>query len=134
MQACSSKLCNFHLPSLVSFVNKLFFCLVPKYLELPVLKNIFCKKKLFVSWGRPHFLLFYLNFGPLLHLHFMKIHIDAFPQSCRYSKVHDFQCFVADQGIKFDARVTALCNCNFKKLFVQKLSAENELLKKKDSF
>ena len=49
MQACASisvsKLCNFHLPSLVTFVNKLFFCFVLKYLRLPVLKTYFVKKK-----------------------------------------------------------------------------------------
>ena len=41
---------------------------------------------MFVSWGRPQFLLFYPNFKPLLHLQYMKIHIEALPQSCRYGK------------------------------------------------
>ena len=34
-----------------------------------------------MSWGRPQFLLFYPNFGPLLHLQYLKIHKKAFPQS-----------------------------------------------------
>ena len=33
-------------------------------------------------------MLFYLNFRPLLHLQYMKIHIEAFPQSCRYGKYY----------------------------------------------
>ena len=56
LQACASisvlKLYNFHLPHLVAFVNKLYFCLVSQYLGLPVLTKYFEnkeKKKLFVS-------------------------------------------------------------------------------------
>ena len=36
--------------------------------------------------GRPQFLLFYLNFWPLLHSKYIKIFIKAFQQSCRYDK------------------------------------------------
>ena len=39
-----------------------------------------------MSWGRPQFLLFYPNFGPLLNLQYMKIHKNTFLWSCRYGK------------------------------------------------
>ena len=65
-----SKLCNFHLPYLVTFVNKLVFSFFspPKFLRLPVHTKYFVKNCLFVSLGRPQFSLFYLNVGPLVHL------------------------------------------------------------------
>ena len=85
-----SKLDNFHLRYLVTFVNTLFFCFVPKYLGIPVLTKYFVKICLFVSWGRLNFLLFYLNFRPLLHPQYMKILIKAFQQSCRYGKYLSF--------------------------------------------
>ena len=47
-----------------------------------------------MSWGRPHFLSFYLKFGPHLHLQYMKIHIEAFPQNCRYGKYLSFATLV----------------------------------------
>ena len=50
--------------------NILFFS--PKYLGLPVLTKYFVKQNCFLSWGRPPFLLFYPNFGSLLHLQYMK--------------------------------------------------------------
>ena len=54
LQACTSisvsKLCNFHLPYLVTFVNKLaFWFFPPKYLGLPVLKKYLIKNFLLVS-------------------------------------------------------------------------------------
>ena len=81
-----SKLYNFHLPYLVTFVNTLLFFFFPTYLGIPVLTKYFVKNNLFVSWGRPKFVLFYLNFRPLLHPKYIKIVIKAFPQSCRYGK------------------------------------------------
>ena len=45
-----------------------------KYLGLPVLTKYFVKNYLFLSWGRPQFSLFYPNFGPFLHLQYMKIY------------------------------------------------------------
>ena len=98
LQACASisvsKLCNFHLPYLVNFVKNLYSVFSPKYLGLPVLTKYFVPKKLFVSWGRPSFLLFYLNFGPLLHLQYMKFTKKAFLQSCRYGKYCSFATLV----------------------------------------
>ena len=72
-----SKLYNFHLPYVVTFVNKLFFCFVPRITSS---YKISCKNCLFVSWGRPQFSLFYHTSGPLWHLQYMKMHIEAFPQ------------------------------------------------------
>ena len=99
LQACASisvsKLCNFPLPCLVNFVNNLVFCFFPpKYLGLQVLTKYFVKHCLFLSWERPQFSLFYPNFGPLLHLQYMKIHKKAFPQSCRYGKYLSFATLV----------------------------------------
>ena len=85
-----SILCNFPLPCLVNFMNNLVFCFSPKYLGFTVLTKYFIKNYLFLSWGRPQFSLFYPNFGPLLHLQYMKIHKTAFPQSCRYGKYRSF--------------------------------------------
>ena len=42
----------------------------------------------------PQFLLFYPNFGPLLHLQYMKTHIEAFPQSCRWGEYLSFAILV----------------------------------------
>ena len=54
LQACASisvsKLYNFHLPYLVTVVNKFFFCCVSKYLELLDLAKYFVKKKC-VHWS-----------------------------------------------------------------------------------
>ena len=47
-----------------------------------------------MSWAKHTFLLFYLNFGPLLHLQYMNIHIEAFPQSYRYGKYISFETLV----------------------------------------
>ena len=66
----------------------LLFC--PLYLGIPVLTKYFVKIYLFVSWGRPQFLLFYLNIRPLLHPKYMTIFIKAFPQSFRYCKYLSF--------------------------------------------
>ena len=66
----------------------------PKYLGLPLLTKYFVKKCLSVSWGRPQFLLFYPNFGPLLHLQYMKIHKNTFPWSRRYGKYLSFATLV----------------------------------------
>ena len=94
LQACASisvsRLYNFHLPYLVTFANTLFFCFVPKYLGTRILTQNFVNICLFVSWRRPQFLLFYLNFLPLLHQKYMKILNKAFPQSCRYGKYFSF--------------------------------------------
>ena len=49
---------------------------------------------MFVSWGRPHFSVLTLNFGPLLHLHYIKIHIEAFTQSWRYGRYISFATLV----------------------------------------
>ena len=43
-----------------------------------------------MSWGRPQILLFYFNFGALLHLQYIKFLIEAFLQSCRYGKYLSF--------------------------------------------
>ena len=43
-----------------------------------------------MSWGKPQFLLFYPNIGPLLHLQYTKIHKKAFSQSYRYGKYLSF--------------------------------------------
>ena len=52
LQACASisvsKLYNFHLPYLVTFFNTFLFCLVPKYLEIPVVTKYFVKICLFL--------------------------------------------------------------------------------------
>ena len=86
LQACASisgsKLYNFHLPYLVTFVNKLIVSFFPKCLGLPVLTKIFCKKCLFVSRGKPQFSLFYLQY--------LNIQIEGFPKSCRYRKYLSF--------------------------------------------
>ena len=39
-----------------------------------------------MSWSRPQFLLVYLNFGTPLHLQYMNISVEAFPQYFRYGK------------------------------------------------
>ena len=39
-------------------------------------------------------MIFYLDFGPLWHLQWMKIHIEDFPQSCRYGKYLSFATLV----------------------------------------
>ena len=95
LQACASisvsKQCNFPIPCLVNFVNSLVFCYFPKYVGLPVLTKYFVKNCLFVSWRRPQLLLFYPNFGPLLHIKYVKIHKKAFSQSCRYGKHLSFE-------------------------------------------
>ena len=94
MQACASIsvsiLCNFPRPCLVNSVNNLVFCFSLKYLGLPALTKYFAKHYLFLSWGRPQFSLFYPNFGPFLHLQYIKIHKKTFPQSCRYGKYLSF--------------------------------------------
>ena len=41
---------------------------------------------MFLSWGTPPFLLFYINFRPLLHPKYIKILIKAFLQSCIFGK------------------------------------------------
>ena len=70
--------------------KQLFPCFVPKYLGLPVLTKYFVKNCSFVSWAKYQFSLFYFNFGPLLHLQYLKIHMEAFPQSWRYGKYLSF--------------------------------------------
>ena len=91
LQVCASisvsKRYNFHPPYLVTFVNTLFFCFLPKYLGIPVLTKYFVNICLLVSWGKPQFLLFYLNFRPIVHPKYIKIHIKAF---CRYQKYLSF--------------------------------------------
>ena len=69
---------NFHLPYLVTFLNTLFFCFVPKYLGIPVLTEYFVNNCLFPSWGRPPFLLSYPNFWPLLHHKYKKCSLKPF--------------------------------------------------------
>ena len=44
-----------------------------------------------MSWGRPQV---YTNCGLLLYLQYMKIHIEAFPPSCRYGKYLSFASLV----------------------------------------
>ena len=96
LQACTSilvsKLCKFHLPNLVNFVNKLVVCFppLPYCLGLPVFTKKIVNNCLYVSWGRPQFLLFFPNFGPLLRLQYMIIHIEACPLSCRYGEYISF--------------------------------------------
>ena len=72
------------------FLNTLFFCFVPKYLGIPVLTKYFATIWLFLSWGRPPFLLFYPNFRPFLHPKYIKNLIKAFLQNCRYGKYLSF--------------------------------------------
>ena len=43
-----------------------------------------------MSWGKPQLSKVYLIFGPLLHQEYTKIHIEAFPQICRYGKYLSF--------------------------------------------
>ena len=58
-----------------------FFTDAFPYLGMPVLTKCFIQKCLLVSWAQPQFL-FYPNFNQLYHLKNIKIHIEAFPQSC----------------------------------------------------
>ena len=48
-QSQSQNCTTFTSHNFVTFVNKLFFCFVPKYLGLPVLTKYFVKNSLFVS-------------------------------------------------------------------------------------
>ena len=41
---------------------------------------------------------FYFNFEPLLHMKYMQIHIEAFPQSSRYVKYISFATLVTALG------------------------------------
>ena len=67
LQACASislsNLCTFHLPYLVTFVNKLFFCFVSKYLGLPVLTKYFVKIVCLSPEVGQKFCYFTLTFG-----------------------------------------------------------------------
>ena len=48
---------------------------------------MFCKKNVCLCPEEGlNVLLCYLRFGPLLHLQYMQIHIEAFPQNCRHGK------------------------------------------------
>ena len=100
LQACASisvsKLCNFPLQCPVNFVNNLIIGFSPpKYLGLPVLTKYFVKKNICLCPEEGlNFLLFYPNFGPLLHLQCLKINIKAFPQRYRYGKYLSFATLV----------------------------------------
>ena len=50
---------------------------------------------------RPQFLLFYLNVGPHLQLQYMKIHVEAFPQSCRCLSYVSFATLFCRREAKF---------------------------------
>ena len=117
LQACTSisvsKLCNFHLPYLVTFVNKLVFC-------FPLPKFTSC---LFVSWGRPQFSLFYHNLGPLLHLQYMKTHADAFSKSRRCGKNLSFATLVTHITVLGAEQFALPCKVVFAKLQLKKFWA-----------
>ena len=49
---------------------------------------------MFASWERPSFLLFQPNFGPLLHLKYMKFTKKTFLHRCRYGKYLSFATLV----------------------------------------
>ena len=127
LQPCASisvsKLYNFHLPYLVTFVVTLFFWFFQKYLGIPVLTKNFVKICLFVSWGRPQFLLFYLNFRPLLHPKYMNILIKVFPQRYRYGKYLSFATFDTPVTVLGDEQFVFPC----KVFFLRQTTAEEVL-------
>ena len=81
---------NIHTPEKPLLLRKkLFSCYVPKYLGLPVLIKYFCQI---------YFFLCYRNFVSLLHLQYMKIHIEAFPQSSFVTFVNPVTVLGAEPG------------------------------------
>ena len=87
LQDCASnsvsKLYNFPLTYLVTFVNKLVFCFFPKHLGLPVLIKYFVKILCLCLEVGLDFCYFTLTLGHFYTYNIWKIHVDAFPQSCR---------------------------------------------------
>ena len=127
LQACASisvsKLYKFNLPYLVTFVNKLVFWFFPNYSGLQVLTKYFVKNSFFVSWGSPQFWLFYLIFGLILHLQYMKIPIEAFPQSFRYGKYISFATLVTTITVLGAEPFSFPSKKNFAKLQLKKFWA-----------
>ena len=76
-----------------------------------------------MSWGRPQFLLFYPNFGPLLHLQYMKIHKKAFSQSCRYGKYLSFATLVTPITVLGAEQFAFPCKVFFAKVQLKKFWA-----------
>ena len=74
--------------------NGFFSCFVPEYLGLQFLRKILFNK-LCVFVLSLNFRFFYPNYEPLI-LKYIKVHIEAFPQSCRYGK---YLCLVTVLGM-----------------------------------
>ena len=120
-----SKPCNSHPPYWVTFENKLFPCFFPKYKGLPDLRKYFIVFFCVLStelrlnfWGGV-----YPNFEPFLQLKYMKIHIKACPQNCRYAKYLSFATSVILVTVLGSVQFAFLCKVNFDKLPLHKFWA-----------